>query len=43
MARHRAYDASWVHGHRPRVQLFRGDADTIIRYANHTEASKDGS
>ena len=27
-------------GHRPRVQLFHGDADTIIRYANHTEAIK---
>ena len=28
-------------GHRPRVQLFHGDADTIIRYANHTEAIKE--
>jgi len=27
-------------GHRPRVQLFHGDADTIIRYPNHTEAIK---
>ena len=27
-------------GHRPRVQLFHGDADDIIRYANHTEAIK---
>jgi poly(3-hydroxybutyrate) depolymerase len=27
-------------GHRPRVQLFHGDADTIIRSANHTEAIK---
>jgi acetylxylan esterase len=27
-------------GHRPRVQLFHGDGDTIIRYANHTEAIK---
>jgi hypothetical protein len=25
-------------GHRPRVQLFHGDADTTIRYTNHTEA-----
>jgi acetylxylan esterase len=28
-------------GRRPRVQLFHGDADTIIRYANHTEALKE--
>jgi poly(hydroxyalkanoate) depolymerase family esterase len=28
-------------GHRPRVQLFHGDADTIIRYPNHTEAIKE--
>jgi len=28
-------------GHRPRVQLFHGDADTTIRYANHTEAIKE--
>ena len=28
-------------GHRPRVQLFHGDNDTIIRYANHTEAIKE--
>ncbi|HEX6271558.1 MAG TPA: PHB depolymerase family esterase, partial [Polyangiaceae bacterium] len=27
-------------GHRARVQLFHGDADTIIRVANHTEAIK---
>jgi acetylxylan esterase len=27
-------------GHRARVQLFHGDADTIIRIANHTEAVK---
>jgi poly(hydroxyalkanoate) depolymerase family esterase len=27
-------------GHRARVQLFHGDADTTIRYANHTEAIK---
>jgi poly(hydroxyalkanoate) depolymerase family esterase len=27
-------------GHRPRVQLFHGDADTTIRYANFTEAIK---
>jgi poly(hydroxyalkanoate) depolymerase family esterase len=27
-------------GHRPRVQLFHGDADTLIRYPNHTEAIK---
>ncbi|XXY18136.1 PHB depolymerase family esterase [Sorangium sp. So ce216] len=27
-------------GHRPRLQLFHGDADTIIRYPNHTEAIK---
>jgi acetylxylan esterase len=30
-------------GHRPRVQLFHGDADTIIRYPNHTEAIKEWS
>ena len=28
-------------GHRPRVQLFHGDADTTIRYANFTEAIKE--
>lgn len=28
-------------GHRPRVQIFHGDNDTIIRYANHTEAIKE--
>ncbi len=28
-------------GHRPRVQLFHGDADTTIRYPNHTEAIKE--
>jgi len=28
-------------GHRPRVQMFHGDADTTIRYANHTEAIKE--
>jgi acetylxylan esterase len=28
-------------GHRARVQLFHGDADTTIRYANHTEAIKE--
>jgi len=28
-------------GHRPRVQLFHGDADTTIRYANHTEGIKE--
>ena len=28
-------------GHRPRVQLFHGDADSTIRYANHTEAIKE--
>jgi poly(hydroxyalkanoate) depolymerase family esterase len=28
-------------GHRPRVQLFHGDADTTIKYANHTEAIKE--
>ncbi len=27
-------------GHRPRVQLFHGDADSTIKYANHTEAIK---
>lgn len=27
-------------GRRPRVQLFHGDADDIIRYPNHTEAIK---
>jgi len=27
-------------GHRPRVQLFHGDADSTIRFANHTEAIK---
>ncbi len=27
-------------GHRPRVQLFHGDGDPTIRYANHTEAIK---
>jgi poly(hydroxyalkanoate) depolymerase family esterase len=30
-------------GHRPRVQMFHGDADTTIRYANHTEAIKEWS
>lgn len=30
-------------GHRPRVQLFHGDADTTIRYPNHTEAIKEWS
>jgi acetylxylan esterase len=30
-------------GHRPRVQLFHGDNDTIIRYPNHTEAVKEWS
>ena len=30
-------------GHRPRVQLFHGDADTTIRYANFTEAIKEWS
>lgn len=30
-------------GHRPRLQLFHGDADTIIRYPNHTEAIKQWS
>ncbi|MES1175575.1 MAG: PHB depolymerase family esterase [Myxococcales bacterium] len=28
-------------GHRPRVQLFHGDADTTIKYANFTEAIKE--
>ncbi|HEY7374377.1 MAG TPA: PHB depolymerase family esterase [Polyangia bacterium] len=28
-------------GHRPRVQLFHGDADTIIKYANYGEAIKE--
>ena len=28
-------------GHRPRVQLFHGDADTTIRYPNFTEALKE--
>ena len=28
-------------GHRPRVQLFHGDADTTIRYASFTEAIKE--
>jgi poly(hydroxyalkanoate) depolymerase family esterase len=28
-------------GHRPRVQLFHGDADTTIRYPNFTEAIKE--
>ena len=28
-------------GHRPRVQLFHGDADPTIRYANFTEAIKE--
>ena len=28
-------------GHRPRIQLFHGDADTTIRYTNHTEAIKE--
>jgi len=27
-------------GHRPRVQLFHGDADSTLRYENHTEAIK---
>jgi poly(hydroxyalkanoate) depolymerase family esterase len=27
-------------GHRPRVQLFHGDADSTINYRNHTEAIK---
>ncbi len=27
-------------GHRPRVQLFHGDADDLIRFPNHTEAVK---
>ena len=27
-------------GHRPRVQLFHGDADDIIKFPNHTEAIK---
>ncbi|HET7540883.1 MAG TPA: PHB depolymerase family esterase [Polyangiaceae bacterium] len=27
-------------GHRPRVQLFHGDADTTINFKNHTEAIK---
>ena len=30
-------------GHRPRVQLFHGDNDTTINYANHTEAIKEWS
>lgn len=30
-------------GHRPRVQLFHGDADTTIKYPNHTEAIKEWS
>jgi acetylxylan esterase len=28
-------------GHRPRVQLFHGDADGTIKYPNHTEAIKE--
>ena len=28
-------------GHRPRVQLFHGDADVVINYANFTEAIKE--
>lgn len=28
-------------GHRPRMQMFHGDADTTIRYANFTEAIKE--
>ena len=28
-------------GYRPRVQLFHGDADTTIKYPNHTEAIKE--
>lgn len=28
-------------GHRPRVQLFHGDADDTIKFANHTEAIKE--
>jgi acetylxylan esterase len=30
-------------GHRPRVQLFHGDADSTIKYPNHTEAIKEWS
>ena len=30
-------------GYRPRVQLFHGDADDIIKYPNHTEAIKEWS
>jgi len=30
-------------GHRPRVQLVHGDADTTIKYPNHTEAIKEWS
>ena len=36
----RSFDSGYT-GHRPRVQLFHGDADTTIRYANHTEAIKE--
>jgi poly(hydroxyalkanoate) depolymerase family esterase len=35
----RAMDPGYT-GHRPRVQLFHGDADSTINYKNHTEAIK---
>ncbi len=35
----RAMDKGYT-GHRPRVQLFHGDADPTINYKNHTEAIK---
>ena len=36
----RSLDPSYT-GHRPRVQLFHGDADTTIKYPNFTEAIKE--
>jgi acetylxylan esterase len=36
----RTFDPGYT-GHRPRVQLFHGDADTTIKYPNHTEAIKE--
>src|SRR6187399_2161686 len=36
----RGMDAGYS-GHRPRVQLFHGDADSTINYKNHTEAIKE--
>ena len=36
----RALDPGYT-GHRPRIQLFHGDADTTIKYPNFTEAIKE--